>query len=282
MPYGHPELSMKKAAARREMIARSLSRTALMILTAILLLPLAGLPALAGPGQPGAEEEVILKEVRALIDKDPTNVKNLRQAAATLETASARFPQEPRFPLYLAEAYCRMADPAAAVEGEFPYYEKGGCYAQKALELAPGLTEAHYWHGLFLLKQAQKCGGRGAYFLVKDGIRELEKVRQALPAYDHAGASRVLAVLYYVAPSWTPFRDLDKSIKLGREATRLAPDYALNRLYLAEAYHQRGDKADAIREYRALLTVSAEKPGPQAEGCCRKARDMLRSLGDAV
>src|SRR4030042_4856268 len=123
MPYGHPELSMKEVAARREKIARSLSRTALAILTAILVLPLAGLPALADPGQPGAEKEVILKQVRTLIHKDPTNVKNLRQAGATLEPASARFPQEPRFPLYLAEAYCRMADPAGEGGGEFPYYE---------------------------------------------------------------------------------------------------------------------------------------------------------------
>jgi hypothetical protein len=57
-------------------------------------------------------------------------------------------------------------------------------------------TEGHYCHALFLLKQAQKRG-ISALFIVKEGIRELERVRRDLPAYDHAGASRVLGLLYY-------------------------------------------------------------------------------------
>jgi tetratricopeptide (TPR) repeat protein len=113
---------------------------------------------------------------------------------------------------------------------------------------------------------------------VKEGIRELEKVRKSMPGYDHAGASRVLSLLYCLAPGWSPFGNLDKSIELGKEATRLAPNYGLNRLYLAEAYQKRGDKQAAIREYRAILTASAKMPGKQTDGFSQQARLKLRSL----
>jgi hypothetical protein len=65
----------------------------------------------------------------------------------------------------------------------------------------------------------------------------------------------------FITPGWTPFSNLDKSIELGKEATRLAPDYALNRLYLANAHKKRGDKAAPIREYQTILSASAKIPG---------------------
>jgi tetratricopeptide (TPR) repeat protein len=232
-------------------------------------------------GQRLPEKEAILQEARGLIDQSPTKPANLRQAISLLEGYSPRFPNEVRFPLYLAEAYYRLADPSADVSREFPYYEKTATYAKKVLEINPNRIEGHYWYGLFLLKKAQKRGIRG-YFTVKQGIAELEKVRQAMPSYDHAGASRVLGLLYSLAPSWTPFGNLDKSIQLGQEATRLAPDYALNRLYLADAYKKRGDTADAIREYQAILTASAREPGNQAEGLSQQARNGLRSLDQPI
>ena len=85
---------------------------------------------------------------------------------------------------------------------------------------------------------------------MRQGIAELEKVRRELPAYDGAGASRVLGLLHCLAPGWTPFGNINKSIELEKEAVRLAPDYALNRLYLANAYAKRGDREAAIREYQ--------------------------------
>jgi tetratricopeptide (TPR) repeat protein len=253
----------------------------LILAILVILAPLA-LTASAAPA--GQTQEAILKQARGLLDQDinSPNQKNLQEAATLLEGAVALYPHEIRFPLYLAEAYYRLADPAADVDGEFHYYKKAGWYAQKALKMDPNRAEAHYWNGLFLLKKAQKRGGLGAYFIVKDGIKELEKVRKAMPAYDHAGASRVLGLLYCVAPGWSPFGDLDKSIELGKEATRIDPDYALNRMYLADAYHKRGDNAQAIREYQALLAVSAKMPREQGQGFSQKAREMLGSLGQPV
>jgi tetratricopeptide (TPR) repeat protein len=223
--------------------------------------------------------EAVLKEAHAEITQDNPDQAKLRQAIALLEGYRSQFPQEVRFPLYLAEAYYRLADPAADVSREYPYYEKTGAYADQALAIDPNRAEPHYWRGLFLLRKAHKTGGIRAFFIVRQGIAELEKVRQTMPTYDHAGASRVLGLLYFLAPGWTPFGNLGKSIAMGEEATRLAPHFALNRLYLANAYKKQGNKEAAIREYRAILTTSAYTSANQAIDIPEQARTNLRELG---
>ena len=182
---------------------------------------------LAAPAsQPSPSKEAILQQARGLMNQD-----HFREAISLLESNSPQFPEEVRFPLYLAEAYYRLANPDADVAGEYQYYEKTETYAQTALHME-NRPEAHYWYGLALLKKAQKKGGMGAFSIVKEGIRELNIVRQTAPTFDHAGASRVLSQLYAQAPRWTPFGDRDKAISLAQEAVRLAPDYPENRKVL--------------------------------------------------
>lgn len=248
------------------------------LIISLLVLPVPSIMASIS-GKNLSKMEAVLKEARATLDQDPPNQANLRQTVAVLESYQAQFPSEVRFPLFLAEAYYRLADPSGDISKEFVYFEKTGFYAQQVMAMDSNRTEAHYWHGLFLLRKAQKLGGIRAFFIVRRGIAELEKVRQAVPTYDHAGASRVLGLLYCLAPGWTPFGNLDKSIALGKEATRLDPDYILNRLYLADAYKKRGDKADAIREYQAILDAAGNGPEEEARDFSEKARTMLRELG---
>jgi tetratricopeptide (TPR) repeat protein len=259
---------------------RSRAKLALGIIIIIFLVSFSASASLASiTDQNQSKAEALLQEARATLDQGSPEPTKLRQTIALLEKYKSQFPSESRFPLYLAEAYYLLADPAADVNREFVYYEKTGAYAEQVLALDPARTEAHYWHGLFLLRKAQKQGGIRAYFIVKQGIAELEKVRQNLPTYDHAGASRVLGLLYYLAPGWTPFGNLKKSIEMGQEATRLAPDFSLNRLYLANAYKKRGDRAAAIREYQAILSASTARPENQTGDIPEQARTNLRELG---
>ena len=268
--------------SRQALRNRGQFRWALGSLVAIFVLAFA-VPSLAVTGtvQKLSQKEAVLHEAKELIDHNHTNKANLRQAISVLEGYKSQYPNEMRFPLYLTEAYYRLADPAADVSREFPYYEKSESYAEQVLAMDPNRAEGHYWHGLFLLKKAQKKGISG-YFIVKEGIQELEKVRREMPGYDHAGASRVLGLLYCLAPGWSPFGDLNKSIELGKEATHLAPDYALNRLYLANAYKKQGDNEAAIREYQTILSASAKKSGKQEVDCSGQARLMLQSLGKPI
>jgi tetratricopeptide (TPR) repeat protein len=236
------------------------------------------LPAFAARADSGVPEGAIVK-ARALIDGNEHNRNNMQEAIGLLQGAEKES-KDIRIPLYLAEAYYRMADPAADIDKSFPLYEKAGMQAKKVVDRAPARLEGHYWYGLYLLKKAQKQGGIWAYFTVKDGIRELEKVRKSLPGYDHGGASRVLGLLYCIAPGWSPFGDLDKSVKLEKEAISLAPNYLLNRLYLARAYQKKGDKEEAVQEYRNILATSLGESATRTDHLYQKeARKMLASLG---
>jgi tetratricopeptide (TPR) repeat protein len=246
--------------------------TICLLVVSFLVIP-ALLPAHALLADQLPNEEKVLSQAHALIEKGELDKDAMHEAITLLVKYEAQFPQEPRFPIYLAEAHYKMAE----IDREFPLYEKVETYAEKALKLDPNRPEGHYWYGLFLLKKAQKAGGIRAYFFVRSGIKELEIVRASLPVYDHAGASRVLALLYCVAPDWTPFGDVDKSVRFGEEAIRIDPSYPLNHLSLADAYSKRGDKELAANEYRRVLSLPARSKEER-----EKARQMLMKLGVAV
>ena len=234
----------------------------------------------APPVQTFPTKEALLQKVQTLIRSDESNGANLQQAVTLLKNGLRQYPEDPRLLLNLAEATYRQADPSADIDQTFPLYARAGALAQKALDVQPKLSEGHYWHGLFLLKKAQKVGGLRAFFIVRDGIKELNEVRKELPAYDHGGASRVLGLLYCVAPGWSPFGDVEKSIALEKEAIQVAPDYLLNRLYLARAYQKKGNKEAAARQYRKMLAVTPAASDLKNELRYQdEARQKLASLG---
>lgn len=209
--------------------------------------------------------------------REDASPSDMQRAAGILKKGYKAHPNEIRFPLYLAEAYYRMADPDGNVKKYFPLYKEADAYALKALKMDPNRPEAHYWHGLFLLKKAQNSGIFGAFSNVKKGIKELDRVREAMPDYDHGGAARVLGMLYCRAPGWTPFGDVDKSVQLAKEAASIDPDYLQNRLSLAQSYDKQGDKKAAIREYRKVVDMCSKK-GVEGKGVLTQARNKLESL----
>lgn len=256
---------------------RRYSMTALLVILSIMFLFVLTLPVHAASSRlPSADREQVVAKAKQLISSENASRADLENGIALLTKNLSVYPHEIEIPILLAQANYKLADPSADVKKEWPYYEKTGTYAEKVLELDSNRAEGHYWYGLYLLKKAQKVWGFSAYSLAKEGIRELEKVRRSNPQYDNGGASRVLALLYYTAPGWTPFGDVDKSIKLAEEATKLAPHYALNRLYLANAYKKKGDKEAAIREYRTIQASSTTGPGIQ-----RQALEKLASIEGA-
>ena len=225
-----------------------------------------------------SEKENVVAEARKLIGKEAATPSDLQKAANLLESIQGELPDDVRIPIYLAKAYYLMADPEQDINQEFPYYEKVGLYARKAIEINPDRAEGHYWYGLFLLKKAQQVGGLQAFFIVKDGINELQVVRKTLPEYDHAGASRVLGLLYCRAPEWTPFGNIDKCIQYAEESIRIAPDHPMNRLCLANAYKKRGDREAAIREYLAILPDTSVLPKEERGEYVQEIIRKLKSL----
>ncbi len=227
-------------------------------------------------GAVGKEE--VLEQARSLIDQDENNRGNMERAISILQLHGGEHPDEILFPLHLAKAFYLLGDLTADRKEAFRLYEQTGSYARQALRIDPDRPACHYWNGLFLLRKAEHENSIRAFFFVRKAIGELERVRASAPEYDHAGASRVLCLLRQEAPNWTPFGDLGLSIELGREAVRIDPVYPLNRLYLADAYALRGDKDEAIREYRELLSIAKDLPGYLSGVSRGKAESALRSL----
>jgi predicted Zn-dependent protease len=223
-----------------------------------------------------------LEAAHRLIEKEETTMRELQEAVVILNREKDQFPDDVRIYVYLARAYYRIGGREENIDLEYLAYDQAGKYAKKALELDAGRAEAHYWHGLFLLKKAEKIGGLGALFIVREGIREVEVVRATMAEYDHGGASRVLGLLSCQAPSWTPFGDINRCVQLAEESVRIAPDHPLNRLYLADAYRQRGDREAAIREYREILSRASGWSESQRREFRQEALAGLTSLGEPV
>lgn len=275
-PIGYEEYHLIK----KKRIRFSLRRGACFIFAAVFIMLFAAQPARCGHSAgEAAKKEAVLKRASRLIHSDETDRKNMQKAVELLESFFKEFPRDKQFPVYLAEAYYRAANPEQDIDRTYPYFQKAGDYAQVALELDPDCIEAHYWNGLFLLRKAQKTNIFSAYFVAREGIHELERVRDVMPGYDHAGASRTLGLLYAKAPEWSPFGDREKALRLAEETTRIAPNYLLNRVYLAEAYGILGKRQAAVRQWHKVLAATFLAPGQPVENPFKKkARNMIRRL----
>ena len=245
----------------------------LLAATMLLLLPpAASLRAAPAPPNPSGRE-VALRQARQLLrtaDREPAAA---REAVDLLAPLSERAPQSAELSLMLAEAWYRAADADADIEKSYPLFEKAAHYAKLALQVNPSRQDGHYWFGLTELRRAQKVGGLRAYFITRHAIEELERVCRNRPGYDFGGAARVLCLLYRVAPGWSPFGDLKKSIAYGRQAVRAAPDYPLNHFYLAQSYLKADDKTAAAAQFRKVLELPSRH-------LAEKARRQLQALGE--
>ncbi len=255
----------------------SLMRLLLILLVAALLLllpPVATVRAAVTPTSP-PDQSAILQQARELLQKAENEPAAARQAAGLLAPLADAAPRSAEVPLLLAEAWYRAADAGADIEKSYPFFEKAGHYAKLALKIDPQQWGGHYWLGLSELRKAQKVGGLPAYFITRRAIGELEKVCRNRPGYDFGGAPRVLCHLYRVAPGWTPFGDIDKSIAYGKQAVRVAPDYGLNHFCLAQSYLRAKNKAAAVAQLRKILEFP---PNPLVD----KARRQLQALGETA
>ena len=233
---------------------------------------------------PRTDRVEVLQQVKTLLHEHEADRSAMQDVVSILEAHRSEFAGDIRVPLWLAEAHYRMVDPEADIQKVFSQYEEVERFAQQALAMDPDRPEAHYWYGLFLLRKAQHDSWFSAIGSVRKGIRELELVRKNMPAYDHGGAARVLGLLCYTAPGWSPFGDIGRAVELEEEAAQLAPDYLLNRLYLARAYKKKGQTEAAIREYRAIATSepSAESEARVDQSYRAEARKVLLAMNQPV
>jgi tetratricopeptide (TPR) repeat protein len=146
----------------------------------------------------------------------------------------------------------------------------GVLYSNKCLEIDPDKTICLYYNAI----------NRGAYIknhiinyqsALKAMVRNCKKVARLDPKFQQGGCYRVLGEIYAKAPSFSLnpqniTRDLDKSAEYLQEAVNLAPDYPLNRLFLARTLQALGEDekaAQQLKEFDQLEGTNLDKEYPE-------------------
>ncbi len=119
--------------------------------------------------------------------------------------------------------------------------ETGYALASEALKKAPRHPGLVYYHALLGLCYLDFHRLK-ALFIVSDIIDGFKLARELDPRMDDAGPDRNLGLLYHQLPGWPlSVGDDEKALLHLREAARLAPLRAANRLPLAKALADEGE-----------------------------------------
>ncbi len=160
------------------------------------------------------------------------------------------------------EAY-RTAKKAKSKKDKLLHANIGIHYAEECLEKNPEEAICLYYQAL----------NTGTYIQnhipnFQRGLRKMvescEKLITLQPDYEQGGCYRVLGNIYAKAPSFSlsskgVTQDLDLSVEYLRKAVEIAPDYPLNRLFLARSLEEIDDKMGAREQLEAFDKLSHEK-----------------------
>jgi hypothetical protein len=121
--------------------------------------------------------------------------------------------------------------------------------ADACLAQAPYAAACLYYHGIALGLEARAHPLHAADSL-KAMVEALASAEAVDPQYDHAGPSRVRALVLIRAPGW-PIGpgDPDAGLAAAQRAVSLQPEYPPNILALAEAQAKTGDGQGARQSY---------------------------------
>jgi len=153
--------------------------------------------------------------------------------------------------------------------------------AEEAVVLNPRSAGAHYFLGLSSAKIARLAGAFSSLGYVHKTQKEMKKVIDLEPGFSEAGAYRVLGKMYHEMPG-----ALGGSNRKAREylekAVALAPQNALNHLFLAQVLKSVGEASEARSEaLRVISTPEVDRPGPKDEDPRKEAEKLLGSLPKA-
>ncbi len=162
------------------------------------------------------------------------------------------------------EAYWRMArvgywigDHAAKKDEKRRTFELAIYHAKKAVALAPGRPEGHYWLGVNYGVYGEAKGVLKSLSLVKPIKEEMAKVLAIDPAFEFGGADQLLGRLYYELPGLFG-GSKDKSLEHLLKSRELGPRVGLTRIYLADTYLAMDQVEKARAELESVLTLEPE------------------------
>lgn len=243
----------------------------LAVILMTLIVATAGLA--APPGQ--------LAEADGLLESPTLAFPQAQRALALYEGMVSSPPNTPAGLVPRLARVCFILGDMAPPGQRQGYYEKGLAYAQGLLREQPDEVAGHYWTALNLCGLADVGSVFRGRRLLPRILEELQRAVALDPAYDQAGAHRVLGRIYYEAP-FAPLSvgDLNQSLRHLTAAVGLAPDNSTNHLYLAETLLRLGNPDQARRELERVLTSTRHAIHPQ--GLAEDRREARRLLAEGV
>ena len=238
--------------------------------TSLFLILLACL-ALARPAAAQSDRE------RELIETAQRQEAALNEDAAfeTLKVAVKVNPSSYPALWKLSELCSRIGKRQGRKEQQQEFYKLGRAYAQRAVTVNPNGADGYYVLAVALGRIAMSQSGKERVNSVKEIRSYVEKALQLNPA--HGRAWHVLGKWNYevanlglfekaalrIVYGGLPPASLQESIRCYEKARSLEPDFILNYLELAKAYHK-ADQDDKARECIRKLLPLPNKTGDDA------------------
>jgi hypothetical protein len=177
--------------------------------------------------------------------------------------AAGSAPEEPAALAAHAQEAARQVQQAPTADARGKLVDEAVEAGQRCQQAAPASPACDYALALALGVQARERPSTATQGL-KVMVELLQRANGSDARQDHAGPSRVLALVLLRAPGW-PLGpgDPEAGLKAARQAVGLFPDYAGNQLALSEALLVAGDAAGSqAAAARALeLARSAKAAG---------------------
>lgn len=146
-----------------------------------------------------------------------------------------------------------------------------------AIQLQGSRPEGHFWLGANYGGSAERSTLAGLAS-VEDIRREMEEVIKIDPSFQGGSAYMALGQLYLEAPKVLG-GDSAKAIDFLSKGVHVAPDNALLRLHLAEAYHTAGRDAEARREIDTLMAMTPNQDYlPEHKEAVEKGKKLLDKM----
>jgi hypothetical protein len=179
------------------------------------------------------------------------------------DTASHWTPASPRSVDQLAAAVAQDAarnDHETDAKAREALAEDAIRNADACLAEDPRAAACLYYHGIALGLEA-RAHPLHAVDSLKAMVEALTGAEAADPQYDHAGPSRVRALVLTRAPGW-PIGpgDVDAGLAAAQRAVTLQPGYPPNVLALAEAQAKTGDGQGARQSYARARDLARSLP----------------------
>lgn len=157
-------------------------------------------------------------------------------------------------------------------------YERGIVAGKRAVEIAPGRPEGHFWLAANMGTLAEAFGLRAGLRYRGPVKRTLETVLAIDPAYDGGAAHRALGRWYLKVPGLFG-GSKQKSVEHLRRALGYDPTAAVTHFFLAETYLAMGRKDDARQSLRRVLEAPVDPDWvPEVAEFKQRARALLAEL----